>query len=286
MLSTQHWRLAVSALAAKILCSAQASAGPLAMNDPNFPFGSIFQQIVREPAPQAMPEERVTEEPSGVVQERFRRQLVAYNTSEAPGTIVIDTPNTSLHLVLGGGRAIRYGIGVGREGFTWAGTQSIARKQEWPDWHPPAAMIERQPYLPRFMAGGPGNPLGARAMYLGNTEYRIHGTNAPSTIGQRVSSGCIRLTNEDVSDLFDRVSVGAKVVVLSMNGHGLAQSQRPAPAPVLRQRVSTTYQSEAPRPVAVMPDTDRPSLAYGSAAQRLYSSPKRLRVCYDTESEQ
>src|SRR6476646_3793142 len=215
MLSTQHWRLAVSALAATILCSAQASAGPLAMNDPNFPFGSIFQQIVREPAPQAMPEESVTEELSGVVQERFRRRLVAYNTSEAPGTIVIDTPNTYLYLVLGGGRAIRYGIGVGREGFTWAGTQSIARKQEWPDWHPPAAMIARQPYLPRFMAGGPGNPLGARAMYLGSTEYRIHGTNAPSTIGQRVSSGCIRLTNEDVSDLFSRVTVGTKVVVIN-----------------------------------------------------------------------
>jgi lipoprotein-anchoring transpeptidase ErfK/SrfK len=270
MLSTQHWRLAVSALAATILCSAQASAGPLAMNDPNFPFGSLFQQVVREPAPQAMPEESVTEEPAGVVQERFRRQLVNYNTGEAPGTIVIDTPNTYLYLVLGNGRAIRYGIGVGRDGFTWAGTQSIARKQEWPDWHPPVAMIARQPYLPRFMAGGPGNPLGARAMYLGNTEYRIHGTNAPSTIGQRVSSGCIRLTNEDVSDLFNRVTVGTKVVVLPMNGHGLAQSQRPAPAPVLRQRVSATYQNEAPRPIAAVPNTDRPSLSYGSAAQRLY----------------
>jgi lipoprotein-anchoring transpeptidase ErfK/SrfK len=270
MLSTQHWRLAVSALAATILCSAQASAGPLAMNDPNFPFGSLFQQVVREPAPQAMPEESVTEEPSGVVQERFRRQLVNYNTSEPAGTIVIDTPNTYLYLVLGQGRALRYGIGVGREGFTWAGTQSIARKQEWPDWHPPAAMIERQPYLPRFMAGGPGNPLGARAMYLGNTEYRIHGTNAPSTIGQRVSSGCIRLTNEDVTDLFDRVTLGAKVVVLPINGRGVAQSQRPAPAPVLQQRVSANYQSNAPRPIAAVPTTDRPSLAYGSAAQRLY----------------
>jgi lipoprotein-anchoring transpeptidase ErfK/SrfK len=270
MVRSHHLRFAVSALAATMLYGAQASAGPLAMNDPNFfPFGSIFQQVVREPAPQAMPEESVTEEPSGVVQERFRRQMVSYNGSEAPGTIVIDTPNTYLYLVLGNGRAIRYGIGVGREGFTWAGTQSIARKQEWPDWHPPVAMIARQPYLPRFMAGGPGNPLGARAMYLGNTEYRIHGTNAPSTIGQRVSSGCIRLTNEDVSDLFDRVSVGAKVVVLPMNGHGLAQSQRPAPAPVLRQRVSATYQSDAPRPVAAV-RTDRPPLAYGSSAGRLY----------------
>src|SRR5437763_3552215 len=263
MLSTQHWRLAVSALAATILCSAQASAGPLAMNDPNFPFGSIFQQVVREPAPQAMPEESVTEQPAGVVQERFRRQLVNYNTSEAPGTIVIDTPNTYLYLVLGQGRAIRYGIGVGRDGFTWAGTQSIARKQEWPDWHPPVAMIARQPYLPRFMAGGPGNPLGARAMYLGNTEYRIHGTNAPSTIGQRVSSGCIRLTNENDSDLFERVTIGTKVVVL--NGHNVAQTQRPAPAPVFRQRVSATYQSEAPRPLAAVPNTDRPSLGYGSS---------------------
>src|SRR6478752_10327087 len=166
MLSTQHWRLAVSALAATILCSAQASAEPLAMNDPGFPFGSIFQQIVREPAPQAMPEESVTEELSGVVQERFRRRLVAYNTSEAPGTIVIDTPNTYLYLVLGGGRAIRYGIGVGREGFTWSGTKTIERKAEWPDWTPPPEMIQRQPYLPRFVAGGETNPLGARALYL------------------------------------------------------------------------------------------------------------------------
>ena len=263
-------RFAVSALAATMLYGAQASADPLAMNDPSFPFGSLFQQVVREPAPQAEPEESVTEQPSGVVQERFRRQMVNYNTSEPAGTIVIDTPNTYLYLVLGQGRAIRYGIGVGREGFTWAGTQSIARKQEWPDWHPPAAMIERQPYLPRFMAGGPGNPLGARAMYLGNTEYRIHGTNAPATIGQRVSSGCIRLTNEDVSDLFGRVTVGTKVVVLPMSGHGVAQTQRPTPAPVVRQRVSATYQSDAPRPVAAAPNTSRPSLAYGSSAARLY----------------
>ena len=181
---------------------------------------------------------------AGVVDERFRRQMVNYNGSEAAGTIVIDTPNTFLYLVLGNGKAIRYGIGVGREGFTWAGTQSIARKQEWPDWHPPAEMIERQPYLPRMMAGGPGNPLGARAMYLGNTMYRIHGTNAPDTIGKRVSSGCIRLTNEDITDLFDRVSIGAKVVVLPMNGHGVAHTQ---PAPVLRQRVSVN-DATAPRP--------------------------------------
>jgi lipoprotein-anchoring transpeptidase ErfK/SrfK len=145
---------------------------------------------------------------------RFKRQVVSYATHEAPGTIIIDTPHTYLYLVLGNGRALRYGIGVGREGFAWAGVQKVSKKAEWPDWTPPPEMLTRQPYLPRFMAGGPGNPLGARAMYLGGTEYRIHGTNAPETIGTRVSSGCIRLINEDVIDLYGRVSVGAKVIVL------------------------------------------------------------------------
>jgi lipoprotein-anchoring transpeptidase ErfK/SrfK len=149
--------------------------------------------------------------------ERLRRANVALESREAPGTVIIDTGNTALYYVLGGGRAIRYGVGVGREGFTWSGVQTISRKAEWPDWHPPAQMIARQPYLPRFMAGGPGNPLGARAMYLGASEYRIHGTNDPTTIGKFVSSGCIRLTNEDVADLFSRVDVGTKVVVLSKN---------------------------------------------------------------------
>jgi lipoprotein-anchoring transpeptidase ErfK/SrfK len=149
-----------------------------------------------------------------VVPERLRRAIVNIGTREAAGTVIIDTGNTVLYYVLGGGRAIRYGVGVGREGFTWSGVQTISRKAEWPDWHPPAQMIARQPYLPRFMAGGPGNPLGARAMYLGGSEYRIHGTNDPSTIGKFVSSGCIRLTNEDVTDLFNRVDVGTKVVVL------------------------------------------------------------------------
>jgi lipoprotein-anchoring transpeptidase ErfK/SrfK len=158
----------------------------------------------------------------GVLPERLRRTVVALDTREAPGTIIIDTGNTALYYVLGQGRAIRYGVGVGREGFTWAGVQSITRKAEWPDWHPPAQMIARQPYLPRFMAGGPGNPLGARAMYLGSTDYRIHGTNDPTTIGKFVSSGCIRLTNEDVSDLFSRVDVGTRVVVLPKNGPHLA----------------------------------------------------------------
>jgi lipoprotein-anchoring transpeptidase ErfK/SrfK len=147
---------------------------------------------------------------------RLRRQVVNYATREAPGTVIIDTPNTYLYYVLGGGQAVRYGIGVGREGFTWSGTQTITKKAEWPDWTPPPEMIARQPYLPRQMAGGPGNPLGARAMYLGGTVYRIHGTNAPKTIGTHVSSGCLRLTNEDVSDLYSRVNIGTKVIVLPM----------------------------------------------------------------------
>jgi lipoprotein-anchoring transpeptidase ErfK/SrfK len=144
----------------------------------------------------------------------LRRQEVNFVTKEPAGTLVVDTPNTYLYYVLGNNRAIRYGVRVGRDGFTWTGVQKITRKAEWPDWHPPTEMIERQPYLPRFMAGGPGNPLGARAMYLGATVYRIHGTNQPSTIGKFVSSGCIGMLNEDVSDLFGRVKVGTRVVVM------------------------------------------------------------------------
>jgi lipoprotein-anchoring transpeptidase ErfK/SrfK len=145
---------------------------------------------------------------------QFQRTMVDYHSKEPAGTIVIDTPNTYLYLVLGNGKAMRYGVGVGREGFTWNGAEKVTKMAEWPDWHPPEEMIERQPYLPRFMAGGPGNPLGARALYLGKTIYRIHGTNQPSTIGTFVSSGCIRLTNEDVADLYTRVKVGTRVVVL------------------------------------------------------------------------
>jgi lipoprotein-anchoring transpeptidase ErfK/SrfK len=145
---------------------------------------------------------------------QFRRTLVDYHTKESAGTIIVDTPNTYLYLVLGNGKALRYGIGVGREGFTWSGVQQVTKMSEWPDWNPPEEMIVRQPYLPRFMAGGETNPLGARALYLGKTIYRIHGTNQPSTIGTFVSSGCIRLTNEDVIDLYTRVKVGTRVVVL------------------------------------------------------------------------
>ena len=144
----------------------------------------------------------------------LQRRTVEYPTNEAPGTIIVDTANTYLYYVLPGAKAIRYGIGVGREGFTWSGVKTVERKAEWPDWTPPAEMIARSPYLPRFMAGGATNPLGARAMYLSGTFYRIHGTNAPSTIGSRATAGCIRMANDDVIDLYERVKVGTKVVVL------------------------------------------------------------------------
>jgi lipoprotein-anchoring transpeptidase ErfK/SrfK len=156
---------------------------------------------------------------------------VNYSTRAATGTIIIDTAQTYLYYVLTDGKAIRYGIGVGRDGFTWSGAQTVTRMAEWPDWTPPQEMIERQPYLPRWMAGGKGNPLGARAIYLGSTVYRIHGTNAPATIGTRVSSGCIRLTNADVTDLYSRVTVGTKIIVLSSAGQ-VALTM----APTVRQR--------------------------------------------------
>jgi lipoprotein-anchoring transpeptidase ErfK/SrfK len=193
---------------------------------------------------------------SSVVPARLRRAEVAFDTREAPGTIIIDTGNTALYFVLGQGRAIRYGVGVGREGFTWSGVQTITRKAEWPDWHPPAEMVARQPYLPRFMAGGPGNPLGARAMYLGSSVYRIHGTNDPSTIGKFVSSGCIRLTNEDVSDLFSRVDVGTRVVVL------------PKSAPHLEARGSITVRPTAlpPRPVVTTVSSGRQAMNLSTSA--------------------
>ncbi|CAN5453326.1 L,D-transpeptidase [soil metagenome] len=157
--------------------------------------------------PGLIPDDSVQLEPE------FQKTMVFYRTTEAPGTIIIQTAERHLYVVQPGGRAIRYGIGVGRDGFTWQGLLKISRKAEWPDWTPPPEMIERQPYLPRFMAGGPGNPLGARALYLGATVYRIHGTNRPDTIGTAVSSGCFRLVNSDVADLYDRIPVGTKVIV-------------------------------------------------------------------------
>ena len=192
--------LAIGAIA----ISGSAAASPL----PLFPF-------ILPPPVQAAP----SEDESAAVEmpARLKRQIVSYSSREPAGTVIIDTPNTYLYYVLGGGQAIRYGIGVGRDGFTWSGVQSVTKKAEWPDWTPPPEMIARQPYLPRHMAGGPGNPLGARAMYLGGTVYRIHGTNAPETIGTHVSSGCIRLTNEDVADLYSRVNVGTRVIVMPMD---------------------------------------------------------------------
>ncbi|MGY3443874.1 MULTISPECIES: L,D-transpeptidase [unclassified Bradyrhizobium] len=208
-------RLAAAAFGALAIGSVafanSAAAAPL----PMFPFILTPPTEAVQPPVQSMPQAQ-EEDRSVELPARLRRQVVAYPTREAPGTIIIDTPHTYLYLVLGGGQAMRYGIGVGRDGFTWSGTQTITKKAEWPDWTPPPEMIARQPYLPRHMAGGPGNPLGARAMYLGGTVYRIHGTNAPETIGTHVSSGCLRLTNEDVSDLYSRVSVGTKVIVLPM----------------------------------------------------------------------
>ena len=171
----------------------------------------------------------------------LKKQMVTLSTKEPAGTIIIDTPNTYLYLVLGGGNALRYGIGVGREGFTWAGTERISKMKDWPDWFPPSEMIERQPYLPRMMAGGPGNPLGARALYLGHTLYRIHGTNQPSTIGTFVSSGCIRLLNEDIEDLYSRVQVGTRVVVM------------PGKAPETAANSGTAPNAEPANPMAPPP---------------------------------
>lgn len=163
-------------------------------------------QILEEPGYVPTPEEEM-------LPAEYRPQPVYFRTNEPPGTIIVHSDERFLYLVQPGGMAIRYGVGVGRDGFRWEGLLKITRKQEWPDWRPPPEMIERQPYLPRFMAGGPGNPLGARALYLGGTVYRIHGTNQPKTIGHAVSSGCFRLVNRDVIDLYARVPVGTKVVV-------------------------------------------------------------------------
>jgi lipoprotein-anchoring transpeptidase ErfK/SrfK len=178
-------------------------------------FTFIRPPALIEPAPRAP--NQPSDENENALPAYLQKQLVDYRGREAADTIIIDTPNTFLYYVLGNGKAVRYGIGVGREGFTWSGVKSIVRKTEWPDWYPPPEMIKRQPYLPRMVAGGPGNPLGARAMYIGGTQYRIHGTNDPTTIGKFVSSGCIRLTNENVIDLYNRVKLGAKVIVLPMD---------------------------------------------------------------------
>lgn len=183
------------------------------------------------------PEDQPEVGPPKELPPNLKRQVVDFTTKEPPGTIIIDTGKTYLYLTLGNHKAMRYGIGVGRDGFTWSGIERVSKMKEWPDWFPPKEMIERQPYLPRMMAGGKGNPLGARALYLGKTLYRIHGTNQPSTIGKFVSSGCIRLLNEDIEDLYSRVQVGTRVIVLpttkppapvAATGDGNAVAQVPA----------------------------------------------------------
>jgi lipoprotein-anchoring transpeptidase ErfK/SrfK len=188
---------------------------------PLFAQPQIQQEAVREPI-------EVKPQADAEMIAHLRRQTVSYTGREPAGTIIVDTPNTHLYYVTGNGQAVRYGIGVGRDGFRWSGVKAIDRKSEWPDWVPPAEMIARQPYLPRFVAGGPHNPLGARALYLGGTIYRIHGTNVPSSIGQRVSSGCIRMLNEDVTDLYERAKIGTRVVVLPDTRH-IAAVSHPAP---------------------------------------------------------
>ena len=199
-------------------------APPAAGNDPNAmrPPAAIGggPGVIPPPAPATAalpPEDQPEQGQPKELPPELKKQLVTLSTKEPAGTIIVDTAHTFLYLVLGGGKAMRYGVRVGREGFTWTGTERISKMQEWPDWFPPPEMIERQPYLPRVMAGGPGNPLGARAMYLGSTLYRIHGTNQPSTIGHYVSSGCVGMLNEDVEDLYSRVQVGTRVVVLPGN---------------------------------------------------------------------
>jgi len=178
---------------------------------PDAAHGAPPSQVNASPAVDPMLERTP---PGFEIDPQFLRQEVEYQTKKESGSIVIDTPHHFLYLVEGGGKAIRYGIGVGRPGFTWSGVHTVSNKKEWPDWTPPEEMLQRQPGLPHFMAGGPNNPLGARALYLGSTLYRIHGSNEPWTIGHNVSSGCIRMRNVDVIDLYDRVKVGAKVEVL------------------------------------------------------------------------
>jgi len=233
--------------AAALSCGSAQAAPPFAFLSP-----PAQSQIAPQPQIGQAPPGDAIEDEDAQLPARLKKQIVDYRTSEAPGTIIVDTPRTYLYYVLGNGKAMRYGIGVGREGFTWSGVKSVTRKAEWPDWYPPAAMIKRQPYLARMTAGGPGNPLGARAMYIGGTEYRIHGTNDPSTIGKNVSSGCIRLTNEDVIDLFSRVKVGAKVVVLPQT--------REARAPTVPQqaRLQPAAATDGTDAYAQAPDDGRP----------------------------
>src|SRR5260221_2206419 len=213
------------------------AGGPARMNDPDAvrPAGAIGA-APQGPAPAGSgmtlpPEDRPERGKPKELPSNLKKQLVDLPTKEPAGTIIIDTPNTYLYLVLGNGKALRYGIGVGREGFTWAGTERVSRMKEWPDWFPPSEMIERQPYLPRMMAGGPGNPLGARALYLGHTLYRIHRTNQPSTIGSYVSSCCNRLLNDDIQDIFSRMHAATHLVVMPGKAPEHVANTGPQPVP-------------------------------------------------------
>jgi len=220
--------------------------------------------------PQYAPQDDQQGVTDGTVDElapELRRQTVSYAGAQPPGTIIIDTPHEFLYLTLGDGKALRYGIGVGRQGFTWSGVETISRKDEWPDWIPPVEMVARQPYLPRWVGGGPGNPLGARAMYLGNTDYRIHGTNDASTIGKHVSSGCIRLQNADVIDLYNRVGIGTKVVVLPNDGSRAALDDGRAVA------VDAGHGGPMTARIAVTPAADQqatPVASSGNALRGVY----------------
>ena len=225
------------ALAAAVALLASSHSGTIA----------VAQQVAVNTEDQAASEPSPDEERPG---EANARQIVPFHTSEAPGTIIVDTGERYLYLVQPEGLAIRYGIGVGRVGFQWSGIERVSQKQEWPDWRVPAEMIGRQPYLPRFMAGGPGNPLGARALYLGHTVFRIHGTNQPETIGHAVSSGCIRLDNADVIDLYDRVQIGAKVLVKqSAHGPGAADAVRADEARNERMSMRRLVKSKTMNPI-------------------------------------
>ena len=235
--SLSRTAVAAAVMASTVLASTVTFADPLGYAGPLQRPHRVVEQILPDS------ETAADAQNAAEIALHLRRHIVDYRSREAPGTIVIDTSNTYLYFVLGGDRAIRYGIGVGREGFTWSGIRAVERKAEWPDWIPPAEMLKRQPYLPRFVAGGPGNPLGARAMYLSGTVYRIHGTNDPSTIGKRVSSGCIRMLNDDVIDLYAHVNIGTRVVVMPIHparGPALAAQDRSIPYSALAAVANTS----------------------------------------------
>jgi lipoprotein-anchoring transpeptidase ErfK/SrfK len=240
-------------IAAAVLASGPARAQSLFTFFQPLPLNQVAPQYPAEPQQAA----REASDENAELAPRLRRQIVAYPSKEAPGTVIIDTPHTYLYYVLGGGKALRYGIGVGRKGFTWSGVKSIVRKTEWPDWYPPPEMLKRQPYLPRMVSGGPGNPLGARAMYIGGTQYRIHGTNNPASIGKHMSSGCIRMTNDNAVDLYNRVKVGAKVIVLPQSGAPARQAKAKTPPQNWRAEAQATIErsrQQAPQPLSYAPE--------------------------------